>query len=88
MLNLRPLVFLRPVKVGSTFYKTPAPITDHKRRLYAIKFLVQSARDTRGLISVARISALLFSIYSANKNPALERKFTLYNEALDNRSFI
>jgi len=87
-LNLRPLVFLMPVKVGSVTYWTPAPISNHKRRLYAIKFILQSARDSRGSVTVGRISALLNSIYFANKNPASEKKFALYKEAMDNRAFI
>jgi len=87
-LNLRPLVFLMPVKVGSVTYRTPAPISNHKRRLYAIKFILQSARDSRGSVTVGRISALLNSIYFANKNAASDKKFALYREAMGNRSFI
>lgn len=88
LLSLRPLVFLRPTKVGSTTYRTPAPISDHHRRLYAIKFLLQSSRDSRGLITIERVGGLLNSIYLAEKNTASEKKFSLYKEALDNRSFI
>lgn len=88
ILSLRPLVFLRPVKVGSVTYKTPAPISDHHRRLYAIKFLLQSSRDSRGLITVERVSAILNSIYLAERNAASEKKFSLYREAMENRSFI
>lgn len=88
MLSLRPLVFLRPVRVGSIFYKVPAPITEHRRRLYAIKFVLQSAEDSRGLITLERVHSLLKSIYSANKNPAFDKKIAVYRDALDNRSFI
>lgn len=88
MLNLRPLVFLRPVRAGSTWYKTPAPITDHKRRLFAIKFILQAARDSRGSITIERVAALLNDIYMANKNAASEKKFALYKEAMENRGFI
>lgn len=88
MLNLRPLVFLRPVRVGSVVYKTPAPITDHHRRLYAIKFVLQSAKDSRGSITLDRVHTLLYSVYVANKNSASDKKFNLYKEAMDNRSFI
>ena len=87
MLNLRPLVFLRPVRVGSVFYKTPAPITDHKRRLLALKFIFQSVKDSRGSITIERVATILNSIYFAIKNPASDRKFALYREAMDNRSF-
>lgn len=87
-LNLRPLVFLRPVKVGSVAYRVPAPITNHKRRLYAIKFILQTVRDSRGSITVERIVNVLLSIYNANKNAAFDKKIALYEEAMDNRSFI
>lgn len=87
-LNLRPLVFLMPVKVGSTVYKTPAPISNHKRCLYAVKFILQSTKDSRGSVTVERIASLLNSIYFANKNLASEKKFALYREAMDNRSFV
>jgi ribosomal protein S7 len=88
ILNLRPLISLKPVKVGSVVFKVPAPASDHRRRLYAIKFIIMSARDTRGLISLDRVLSLLQSVYFATKNSASERKFLLYKEALDNRLFI
>ena len=87
LLNLRPLVFLRPIKVGSVTYRTPAPISDHQRRLYALKFLFLSAKDSRGLVKSNRVAALLNSIYLAERNLAMDRKFALYKEAIDNRSF-
>ncbi len=88
ILSLRPLIFLRPVRVGSVYYKTPAPITGHHRRLYAIKFLLQASKDSRGLITIDRVSRLLNSIYFAEKNAASDKKFAMYKEAADNRSFV
>ena len=87
-LNLRPLVFLRPIKVGSVTYRVPAPITNHNRRLYAIKFILQTVRDSMGSITVERVSSILLSIYTASKNAAFDKKIALYEEAMDNRSFI
>lgn len=88
VLNLRPLVFLRPLKVGSTVYKTPAPITTHKRQLYAITFILGAVRDSRGSITVERVRELFLSIYNASKNAAFEKKIAMYDEAMSNRSFI
>lgn len=88
MLNLRPMISLRPVKVGSVVFRVAAPASEHRRRLYAIKFLLVSAKDTRGLISLDRVSDLLRLVYFASKNAASERKFMLYKEALDNRLFM
>jgi len=87
-LNLRPLVFLRPLKVGSTLYRTPAPITNHKRRLYAIAFILSAVRDSRGSITVERVQEVLMAIYNASKNAAFEKKVVMYEEAMGNRSFI
>jgi hypothetical protein len=53
----------------------------------ALKFIFQSVKDSRGKITVERVAIILTSIYSAVKNPASDRKFALYREALDNRSF-
>lgn len=88
ILNLRPLVFLRPMRVGSVTYKTPAPISSHHRRLYAIKFLLQASRDSRSLITADRVASVLNSIYLAEKNTAIEKKFNLYKEATENRAFV
>ncbi len=87
-LNLRPLVFLRPLKVGSTVYRTPAPITNHKRRLYAIAFILSAVKDSRGSITVDRMQDLFMSVYNATKNVAFEKKASMYEEAMSNRSFI
>lgn len=88
MLNLRPMISLRPVKVGSVVYKTPAPLSDHRRRLYSIKFLLSSSRDSRGSITSERIVSLLESVYFGTKNSASDKKFALYREGLGNRLFI
>lgn len=87
MLTLRPLVFLRPVRVGSVYYRVPAPINEHRQRLYAIKFLLQSAKDSRGSITLDRVQVLLRAVYSATKNAAFDKKIAVYRDALDNRSF-
>lgn len=87
MASLRPMVFLRPVRIGSVSYRAPAPISGHRQRMYAIKFVMQSARDNRGSVTPDRISALLYAVYVGNKNPASDKKFAFYEEALDNRSF-
>src|SRR4051812_31387501 len=70
LLDLRPLVFLRTVRTGSVFYRVPAPITEHRRRLYAIKFVLQSARDSRGSITVDRVKFILQSVYTSTRNAA------------------
>jgi ribosomal protein S7 len=88
LLSLRPLVFLRPLKRGSVTYRVPVPISVHRRRLYAIKFVFQAVKDARGSITVDRISTLLNVIYNSGKNPASDKKIALYREALSNRSFI
>lgn len=87
LLSLRPLVSLRPVKQGSVRYRTPAPITDHKQRLFAIKFLLSAAKDSRGSITVHRVADLLFNVYISNKNAASDKKMALYKEAISNRMF-
>lgn len=87
MSSLRPMVFLRPVRIGSVSYRAPAPISGHRQRMYAIKFVMQSARDSRGSITLDRVGALLYAVYVGNKNPASDKKFSFYEEALDNRSF-
>ena len=87
-LSLRPFVFLRPVKVGSVNYRVPAPISMHKRRLYAVKFILQAAKDSRGLLTTTRISSILSDIYLGNKNLASDKKYNLYLEATSNVSFI
>lgn len=87
LLSLRPLVFLRPVRVGSVTYRTPSPISPHHRRLYAIKFLLHSARDSRGLVTVERVASSINAIYFAERNSATEKKFSLYKEAMENRAF-
>jgi len=87
-LNLRPLVFLRPVRVGSVIYRVPGPISGHRQRLYAIKFILQAIKDSRDSITVERLALLLTSIYRASKNVAVEKKMAIYREAADNRSFI
>ena len=88
LLRLRPLVLLRPVKVGASIFPVPAPISDHKRRLYAIKFVLSSSKNSRGSVDVGKIAPLLFATYTATKNAALDKKLNVYRDAIDNRMFI
>jgi len=87
-LNLRPLISLRPVRVGSVVFRVPSPTSEHRRRLYAIKFILSSAKDSRGSVTLDRIVSLLQAVYFASKNQASDRKFLLYKEALDNLVFV
>lgn len=87
ILSLRPLVSLRLVKVGSVTYRTPAPISTHHRRFYAIKFLLHSSKDSRGLVTVQRITDTLNRIFFSEKNAATDKKMAVYREAIANRSF-
>lgn len=87
MLNLRPLISLQSIKIGSVIFKVPVPASERRKNLMSVKFLINSAKVSGTLDSKKLVSSLI-AVYSSNKNPASDSKFALYKEGLNNRVFM
>lgn len=88
LLDLRPLISLKSVKLGSVIFKVPAPISEHRRQLFSIKSILISAKDSRGKIKINKLTDLMLSLFTGTKNLANSKKINLYREAIDNSMFV
>lgn len=87
-LNLRPMLTLQLVKVGSTSVGAPSPISERKRRLKAIRFMLLSVKAELGYISLKNLINLIMLIYLGKANLASQRKFDLYAEGINNLFYV
>lgn len=85
---LRPILYLRPIKSGSMVVRVAVAPTEHRRHLYASRFLLTAARDTRGSVALPKVVSLLRAVFFGVKNNASEKKNSVYREALENRVFM
>jgi ribosomal protein S7 len=88
LMRLRPLVLLKPLKMGAITYKVAAPISQHRKRLFAVKALLDSSKNKKNIINPQKVAELLLATYFSKKNVALEKKAIVYSEAIENRLFI
>jgi len=87
MINITPIIFSRPIKLGAQVHGVPTPINAVKQVSVAVKLAIQSSRMKKGIVSITNLANnLILSIY--NKGPIIEKKLSLYKTAGLNRHLI
>lgn len=88
LMKLRPLIFLRKLRLGSVLYKIPAPIKDNRKKFFSVKVILSSACTTNRRIVFNSLVGLFRDVFLSRKNLAVTKKLTLYLEGSSNRLFI
>lgn len=88
LFNLRPLLLLRTLRRKREVIRAPAPISVNQRKMYAVKFVLSASKNSKNVLSVDKLLANFFDIYSGVRNSAMEKKLYLYKEVLDNRMYV
>ena len=87
VLNLRPLLNLKIIKIGALKCKVPVLLSNDKQKLYAVKLLINSVRSENG-ISVDKLSEIMFLTFMGMKNVALDKKLNLYREIINSKVYL
>lgn len=87
MIRITPVIYLRPLRLGSFTQGLPLPITENKRATFAVKWIIKLAKRKNRKISIKDLANLMvLSIY--NKGPVIELKKNTYTSGRMNRHLI
>jgi len=84
--NIQPSFEVKSRRVGGANYQIPFPIQGHRQNHYAFMWLVQSARDRRGMPYDQRLAAEIVDAYN-EAGAAFKKKEDTHRMAEANRAF-
>ena len=87
MMKISPSVLLIPLKRSGVIQGVPFPITDRKKVTFAIKWVIKLLKDSKKVVTVARIVELLVSsIYG--RGATIKKKRMYYFKGINNRGLL
>jgi small subunit ribosomal protein S7 len=84
--NIQPNFEVKSRRVGGANYQIPFPIQGHRQNHYAFMWLVQSARDRKGMPYEQRLAAEIVDAYN-QAGAAYKKKEDTHRMAEANRAF-
>lgn len=86
MLNVTPLVEVRPKRVGGSVYQVPVEVNPKRQQTLAIRWLIKAARDRKGIPMSQRLAMELLDA-SADQGAAFKKKQDVIKQAQANKAF-
>ncbi len=86
MLNVTPMVEVRPKRVGGSVYQVPVEVTPKRQQTLAIRWLINAARDRKGMPMAQRLAMELLDA-SSDQGNAFKKKQDVIRMAQANRAF-
>nr|XP_020472080.1 28S ribosomal protein S7, mitochondrial [Monopterus albus] len=86
--NCKPVVGLSSIQKGAKFYQVPVPLTDNRRRFFAMKWMIMECRDNRQPQThmPERLSQELLAAFN-NEGNVIKKKYELHKMAEANRAY-
>lgn len=84
--NITPLVHTTSIRIAGSNYQVPVEISPKKQIMYALKWLVESARNRKENTMSVRLSKEILDAYR-NTGKAVEKKQTIHKMAEANRAY-
>lgn len=84
--NVRPLVAVRPRRVGGATYQVPIEVDPEKGRALAIRWIIDAFRNRGGKSSVEKLTAELLDAYN-KVGTAIKKREDTHKMAEANRAF-
>lgn len=86
ILNVTPLVEVRPKRVGGSVYQVPVEVNPKRQQTLAYRWLITAARDRKGIPMSQRL-ALEFLDASTDQGNAFKKKQDVIKMAQANKAF-
>ena len=86
LLNVTPLVEVRPKRVGGSVYQVPVEVNPKRQQTLAIRWLITAARDRKGMPMAQRLALELLDA-SADQGAAFKKKQDVIKMAQANKAF-
>ncbi len=84
--NVRPLLEVRPRRVGGATYQVPVEVPQTRSQTLAIRWLLQFAREKRGAPMYQKLADEIISAYN-KEGPAIKKREDTHKMAEANRAF-
>ncbi|MDI3472084.1 MAG: small subunit ribosomal protein [Thermotogaceae bacterium] len=84
--NVRPILEVRPRRVGGATYQVPIEVQEPRKTSLALRWIVAAARAKRGKPMYLRVAEELMDAYE-NKGVAIKKKEDTHRMAEANRAF-
>ena len=84
--NVKPVLEIRPRRVGGQTYQVPVDVKAERRTTLAIRWIIQSARDRNDKTMIERLASELLDA-SQNEGAAIRKKQDQHRMAEANRAF-
>ena len=86
LLNVTPLVEVRPKRVGGSVYQVPVEVNQKRQQTLAIRWIVGAARDRKGMPMANRLALELLDA-SSDLGNAFKKKQDVIKMAQANKAF-
>ncbi len=86
VLNVTPLVEVRPKRVGGSVYQVPVEVNPKRQQALAIRWLITAARDRKGIPMAQRLAMELLDA-STDQGNAFKKKQEVIKMAQANKAF-
>ncbi|PIP65460.1 30S ribosomal protein S7 [Candidatus Peregrinibacteria bacterium CG10_big_fil_rev_8_21_14_0_10_49_16] len=86
LLNVTPLIEVRPKRVGGAVYQVPTEVTPKRQQSLSMRWLIAAARERKG-IPIAQKLALEFLDASNEQGAAFKKKEDVLRMAQANKAF-
>lgn len=86
LLNVTPLVEVRPKRVGGSVYQVPVEVPPRRQQALAMRWLINAARDRKGIPMMQKLALELLDA-SASQGAAIKKKEDVLKMAQANKAF-
>ena len=86
MLNITPLVEVKPKRVGGSVYQVPVEVNPKRQQSLAIRWIIKAARDRKGMPRAQRLAMELLEA-STDQGAAFKKKQDVIRQAQANKAF-
>lgn len=86
MLNVTPLVEVRPKRVGGSVYQVPIEVNPKRQQSLSMRWLIGAARDRKGMPMAQRLAMELLDA-STDQGAAFKKKQDVLRMAQANKAF-
>jgi len=86
LLNVTPLVEVRPKRVGGSVYQVPVEVPPKRQQALSIRWIIKAARERKGM-PMAQKLAMEFLDASSDQGAAVKKKQDVLRMAQANKAF-
>lgn len=86
MLNITPLVEVRPKRVGGSVYQVPTEVNPKRQQTLAVRWIINAARERKGMPMAQRLALELLDA-SSDQGAAFKKKQDVIRMAQANKAF-